>query len=191
MSSFLLCCGNQETSDDIVCVQTSSAWVEWMKCRAEWVLWMAWKRSHQLLVCCLDLCNKLNLDNVILYNLLVYTWVVPFLKWGFVFSHLFFSVIINVYVFFVKSVALVVCLTGTLSECHLGRTLRFIREKQFPRYRLDRNIYSAGRSYWGHSWDHLKLITPSLPSHLKNNSLQKIRIGKKGWLSNHHPNMLK
>lgn len=95
MSSFLLYYGNQQTSDIIVCILTCFCMGEWMQWRIEWVLWTVWNRSRQLLVCCLDLCNKLNLDNVTLYNLVVCTWVVPFVKRGFIFFHPFFKVIID------------------------------------------------------------------------------------------------
>lgn len=79
ISGFLFYHGNQETLDIIVYTDLLHEWVNKM----EWVLW----RYEVEAVCCLDLCNKLNLDNVTLYNLTVCTWVVAFLKWGFVFSH--------------------------------------------------------------------------------------------------------
>lgn len=140
---------------------------EWMKWRAEWVLPMVWKRSCQLLVCCLDLCNKLNLDNVTLYNLIALHLGCCFFK---VREEIcIFSPVPFGDNFLINNCSCIVCLKDTLSDCHLGKTLRFTREKQFPRYGLERNIFFARRSFWGHSWDNLKLITPSLPSHLKNN----------------------
>lgn len=86
------------------------------------------KQKPQLLVRCLDLCNKLNLDNVTLYNLVVCTWVVPFLKWRFVFSHLFFLVVINLNVlgFFKYQQLLLYSLPKRKFKCHLGRMLKFI-----------------------------------------------------------------
>lgn len=112
MSSFLLYCGNQQTSDIIVCIPTCFCMGEWMQWRTGWVLWTGWHRSRQLLVCCLHLCNKRNLDDVTSYNLVVCTWIVPFVKWGFIFFHPFFKVIIDLSGFFC------LCFFFNISNCY-------------------------------------------------------------------------
>lgn len=75
ISGFLFYYGNQETLDIIVCTDLLHEWVNKME-QSE-----CCERCEVEAVRCLDLCNKLNLDNVTLYNLVVCTWVVAFLKW--------------------------------------------------------------------------------------------------------------
>lgn len=87
ISGFLFYHGNQETLDIIVCTDLLHEWVNKM----EWVLW----RCEVEAVCCLDLCNKLNLDNVTLYNLVVMYLGCCFFKVRICIFSLFFLVIIN------------------------------------------------------------------------------------------------